>query len=61
MSKVKKKYLRPGEVSRLLGVSTQTLKNWDKKGIFVPHHRLPSGHRYYTPEQVEWFKRDYFK
>jgi FlaA1/EpsC-like NDP-sugar epimerase len=33
-----------------LGVSTSTLRNWDKSGV-LQAKRKPSGHRYYTHEQ----------
>jgi len=41
-----------GQVAKLLSVSIETLRSWDKKGIVVPK-RTPTGHRYYTQEQVD--------
>ena len=43
---------KPGEFARLLGIHVKTLQNWDKKGT-LRAHRLPSGRRYYTKEQLE--------
>ena len=38
-----------GEFSKKLGVSIQTLRNWDKEGKLCPI-KLSSGHRRYTDE-----------
>ena len=38
------------EFAEKLNVTTQTLRNWDKKGILIPI-KLASGHRRYTEEQ----------
>ena len=40
------------EFSKILGVSAQTLRNWDKNGKLHPHHTSSNGYRYYTPEQL---------
>lgn len=48
-------YLSIGDVSEQLGISSQTLRNWEKDGFFQPHHKTPSGTRYYTQEQVNAF------
>lgn len=40
------------EFAKLLGVSAQTLRNWDKTGKLTAH-RHPSGHRYYLLEQAD--------
>lgn len=50
-----KKYLKIGEVAELVGVSTQTLRSYHAKGIFVPAIVFDSGHRKYSVEQVEKF------
>jgi len=39
------------EFAKKLNVTTQTLRNWDKKGILKPI-KLASGHRRYTEEQL---------
>ncbi len=38
-----------GEFAKKIGVSIQTLREWDKKGILKPI-RSKGGHRYYTDE-----------
>lgn len=49
------KYYSIGEFSKLIGKTSQTLRDWDKKGEFKPHHVLPSGYRYYSQEQLNHF------
>ena len=34
------------EFSKILGVSAQTLRNWDKNGKLHPHHTSSNGYRY---------------
>ena len=35
-----------------MGVSAQTLRNWDKNGKLHPHHTFSNGYRYYSHEQL---------
>lgn len=49
------KFLGIGEAAKALGVSEQTLRNWEKRGWFVPHHKSAAGTRYYTQEQINAF------
>lgn len=49
------KYYSIGEFSKLIGKTSQTLRDWDKKGEFKPHHVTPSGYRYYSQEQLNNF------
>ena len=46
------KYYSINEFSKILGVSAQTLRNWDKNGKLHPHHTTASGYRYYSQEQL---------
>lgn len=46
------KYYSIAEVSKLLNVTAQTLRNWDKSGKLKPHHTTNSGYRYYSQEQL---------
>ena len=46
------KYYSIREFAKILGVSTQTLRNWDKKGKLHPHHTSSNGYRYYSHEQL---------
>lgn len=39
-----------------LGVSCQTLRNYEKKGILIPQYKLPSGHRRYSKQQLDDFR-----
>lgn len=53
-----KQYLKIGEVAKMTGVSTQTLRNYQRKGILVPEIVFDSGHRKYSVEQVEKFIKE---
>lgn len=46
------KYYSINEFSKILGVSAQTLRNWDAKGKLHPHHTSTNGYRYYSHEQL---------
>ena len=46
------KYYSITEMSKLLNVTAQTLRNWDKSGKLKPHHTTDSGYRYYSQEQL---------
>ena len=47
-----REYYSIHEFSKILGVSAQTLRNWDKNGKLIPHHTIASGYRYYSEEQL---------
>ena len=46
------KYYSINEFSKILGVSAQTLRNWDKNGKLRPQHTSSNGYRYYSHEQL---------
>ena len=46
------KYYSINKFSKILGVSAQTLRNWDKKGKLHSHHTSSNGYRYYSYEQL---------
>ncbi|MGL5548361.1 MAG: IS607 family transposase [Culicoidibacterales bacterium] len=46
------KYYSIAQMSKLLGVTAQTLRNWDRSGKLKPHHTSESGYRYYSQEQL---------
>ena len=46
------KYYSINKSSKILGVSAQTLRNWDKKGKLHLHHTSSNGYRYYSHEQL---------
>lgn len=48
----KLKYYRISEFADEIGISPVTLRVWERKGILVPHHRSPSGYRFYSEEQL---------
>ena len=38
--------------AKILGVTPQTLRNWDRRGKLHPHHTADNGYRYYSEEQL---------
>lgn len=46
------KYYSIREFSKILGVTAQTLRNWDTNGKLHPHHTSNNGYRYYSREQL---------
>lgn len=47
------KYYKINEFAREVGLSASTLREYDKRGLLIPHHRGINGYRYYSQEQVE--------
>lgn len=47
--------LRPIDIARKLGVSTSTLKEYEKKGVLPVVPRTQSKYRYYTEEHLAYF------
>ena len=46
------KYYSINKFSKILGVSAQTLRNWDRNNKLHPHHVSSNGYRYYSQEQL---------
>jgi MerR family transcriptional regulator, light-induced transcriptional regulator len=46
-----------GEFAAAVGVSTDTIRIWERRYGSLKPIRLPSGHRRYTPEQLRWMRR----
>lgn len=46
------KYYSINKFSKILGVSAQTLRNWDANSKLHPHHTSSNGYRYYSHEQL---------
>ena len=46
-------FLKFGEFAYKVGVTSTTLREWERRGWLIPHHRSPSGYRYYSEEQVK--------
>lgn len=49
------KYFKAGEAADFIGVSLQTLRNWQERGVLIPDKVLESGHRLYSESQLEDF------
>lgn len=52
------KLLSIGEIAKLLGVSIQTLRRWDSKGILKSFRAGASGKRFYKQQDVKIFIND---
>src|SRR5256714_14004411 len=48
----KKTYLRAGERARASGVSTDTLRHYERKGVLPNPRRSPNGYREYAAESL---------
>lgn len=46
-------FYKINEFSKLIGVSACTLREYEQKGLLIPHHRGVNGYRYYSQEQVD--------
>ena len=49
--------MKIGEVAERLGVTTQTLRNWEKAGDLTPLYKSKHGTRYYGVKEIESFLR----
>ncbi len=54
------KLLSIGEAAKKIGVSIDTLRRWDKKGVFRSLRGTEQGHRYYRQEDLDLFTKDLF-
>jgi len=46
------KYYSSKTVTKLLGVTAQTLRNWDKEGKLKPSYIKSNGYRYYSEDSI---------
>ena len=46
------KYYSAKTVTQLLGVTAQTLRNWDKEGKLKPSYVKSNGYRYYSEDAI---------
>lgn len=51
----KKELFTIGKTAQLLGVSIDTLRRWDKKGILISFRPSPTGNRYYRSRDIDRF------
>jgi DNA-binding transcriptional MerR regulator len=49
----KRAYVRAGELARAAGVSTDTLRHYERKGVLGAPRRSANGYREYPPEALE--------
>lgn len=52
---IEEKYLSIKETAKLLGVSSPTLRNWDKEGTLVAYRNPMNNYRAYKLSQIEKF------
>ena len=52
--------LKIREVAKILGVAQNTVRRLQERNELKPAMVLPSGHRRWTQEQVETFKRQIY-
>lgn len=50
---MKKEFLSAGELAKAAGVSTDTLRHYERKGVLRRPGRAPNGYRQYPPEALE--------
>ena len=53
MGDAKKQYLRSGELAGLAGVSTDTLRHYERKGLLSRPRRSANGYREYPTESLD--------
>lgn len=52
-------YLSIHKAATMLGVSAQTLRNWEKSKLLIPAQKRNNGYRYYSKEQLDAFVEQY--
>ena len=52
------KHIPIGKTSKMIGVSNNTLRRWDKSGKLTAVRRSPSGNRYYLLEDIKLLLND---
>ena len=56
--KPQRRYLKIKEVSKILGVTPLTLRNWDKSGKLKAYRNPINKYRIYKSEDIEFFLRE---
>ena len=54
---MEKKFLSIKEAAKILGVTTTTLRNWDKSGKLKAYRNPINNYRVYKKEEIEFFLR----
>lgn len=57
---MEKELLTIGEAAKMLGVSIDTLRRWDKLGILISLRVSEKGYRYYSKDDVYLFRNDLY-
>ncbi|MBQ9519911.1 MAG: recombinase family protein, partial [Acholeplasmatales bacterium] len=52
------KYYSSKKVTEILGVTAQTLRNWDKEGKLKPSYVKSNGYRYYSEDSIIAYTND---
>lgn len=52
------KYLSSKTVTKILGVTAQTLRNWDREGKLKPSYAKSNGYRYYSEDSILSFTQE---
>ena len=50
---MKERFYSLREFRQILGVTAQTIRNWDYSGKLKPHHLGSNGYRYYSEDQLQ--------
>ena len=50
-------YISIGKTAKILGVTVETLRRWEERGLFSSE-RTPTGHRRYKLSQVQSFNHE---
>lgn len=54
-AKMRNEFLKPHQAALILGVHTNTLRNWVVQGI-ITERRTPTNHRLFVREEIETLK-----
>lgn len=49
----KKEFMTISDFAKAIGISQNTIRKWEAKGLLIPHHKTPGGRRLYSQEQVD--------
>lgn len=58
MNSAKDRWLTPGEVADLAGVTGETVRRWDEEGTFTADQKTPGGHRRYKESRVKAYLKN---